>query len=138
MTSHPQGITVTIVGTKHASNGRTCEEHDVCGNVLELDMVVRLRRVQVQIDGKEEAAIAAFWITDGIDRCRVGFLPKHFLKHSRRFEGCIAQITDVYTDDSDSPTKRRLSQRNGGHCVATIIDAVRPIPSFSPPQKNQD
>ena len=24
------------------------------------------------IDGKEESTIAAFWVSDGVDRCRVG------------------------------------------------------------------
>jgi hypothetical protein len=42
MTSHPTGITVEIVGIKVSNNGRSCEEHDVCGSVLCDDAVVRL------------------------------------------------------------------------------------------------
>jgi len=43
--------------------------YTVCGSVLEEDMVVRLRKVQVLVDGGEETAIMCYWVTDGIDRC---------------------------------------------------------------------
>ncbi len=70
---HPPGIIVQIVGTLMGDNGRSCEDHAACGSVLEEDMVVRLRRVQVLVEGGEETAIACIWVTDGVDRCRVGF-----------------------------------------------------------------
>jgi hypothetical protein len=37
--------------------------------VLKPDVVVRLRKVQIMDEGREETAIAAVWVTDGIDRC---------------------------------------------------------------------
>ena len=77
---HPCGVLVEIVGINMHDRGRSCEEHDVCGSVLAEDSVVRFRKTQVVIDGKEEAAIAVYWVSDGIDRCRVGFLPKHQVK----------------------------------------------------------
>ena len=39
---HPPGIVVEIVGTKMGCQGRSCEEHAVCGLVLEEDMVVHI------------------------------------------------------------------------------------------------
>ena len=75
--THPPGVVVEIVGTLMGDRGRSCEEHAVCGSVLEEDMVVRLRKVQVLVDGCEETAIACIWVTDGVDRCRVGFLMRH-------------------------------------------------------------
>ena len=47
MATHPSGITVEIVGIEASNNGRSCEEHDVCGSILIEDVVVRLRKVQV-------------------------------------------------------------------------------------------
>ena len=44
------------------------------------DVVLRLRKVQVVVDGKEEAAIAAYHVTYGIGECRVGFLKRHLIK----------------------------------------------------------
>ena len=41
--------------------GHSCEEHAVCGSVLEEDMVVRLWKVQVLADGQEEIVIACCW-----------------------------------------------------------------------------
>ena len=41
--------------------------------VLKLDSIVRLRKVQVWIHRREETAITAHWVTDGVDRCRVVF-----------------------------------------------------------------
>ncbi len=72
MPFHPTGITVEIVGTESNTQGRSCEEHDICGSVMAEDVVVRFRKVQILVNGKEESSIAAYHVSDGIDRCRVG------------------------------------------------------------------
>jgi hypothetical protein len=38
-TAHPEGVTVDIVGIEAGNRGRSCEEHDVCGLVLEENSV---------------------------------------------------------------------------------------------------
>ena len=69
---------VEIVGSQMSCRGRSCDEHKLCGDeVLKEDVVVRLRKVQLVVDGKEEKAIEVIWVTEGMDRCRVGFLPCH-------------------------------------------------------------
>ena len=80
---HPSGVTVEIVGISMNDRGRSCEEHDVCGSVLTEDSIVRFRKTQVIIEGREQSAIAGYWVSDGIDRCRIGFLPKHLVKQRR-------------------------------------------------------
>jgi hypothetical protein len=109
MAHHPTGITFDIVGIEAGNHGRSCEEHDVCGSILEENTVVRIRHVQILVDGKEESALAAYWISDGIDRCHAGFLQHHLLKHWKDYDGRIAQIVDMYKD-SESPTKRRITR----------------------------
>jgi hypothetical protein len=110
MVTHPQG-----------SRGRSCEHHAICGNNLILDCVVRLRKVQIVADdGHEETAVAAYWVSDGVDLCRVGFLPQQFIKHANKFDGKLAQITE-FLAMSDSPSCRRLSCRYRGMCRAAII-----------------
>ena len=60
MTStHPTGFTVEVVGIKANSQGRSCEQHETCGSLVEEDVVFRLRNVQGVVEGKEEKAIAA-------------------------------------------------------------------------------
>jgi hypothetical protein len=81
--SHPTGVTIEIVGIERGERGRSCEEHAVCGSaVLQEDTVVRICKCQILLDdGKEDTALAVYWVGDGIDRCRVGFLPRHLVKH---------------------------------------------------------
>ena len=69
--------------------GHLCKEHDNCGKVLKEDVVVRLRKMQLMVEGKEEMAITAIWVMDGVDRCRVGFVPCHMVRHVARFNGAL-------------------------------------------------
>jgi hypothetical protein len=122
---HPSGVTVDIVGIARGDRGRSCEEHKICGAVLQEDSVVRIRHEQIIGDGgKEESALAAYWISDGIDRCRVGFLPRHLLKDWQVYNGRIAQVVDIY-EGSESPAKKRKNVRNSGCCEAVLIDTHR-------------
>ena len=135
MAQHPWGRTIEIFGIESPTNGRSCEEHDVCGSVLQDDVVVRIRKVQVVIEEKEETAIAVFWVSDGADRCRVGYLPKFHVKHWKLLEGALAQIIEVYHEDSDSPTKRQQHHRNSGCAVAALISPPL-LPQFPPHPRN--
>jgi hypothetical protein len=58
--THPPDIVVKIVGIEKGNRGRSCEEHDVCGEVVEEDTLLRLRREQILVDGKEETVIACY------------------------------------------------------------------------------
>jgi hypothetical protein len=123
---HPSGIVIEIVGTEMSCQGRSCEEHEICGEVLKEDVVVRLRKIQLMVEGKEETAIAAIWVTDGIDRCRVGFVPRHMVRHAARYDGALAQVTRVFSGDPETcdSTERRLFFKNKGYCRAAIISTL--------------
>ncbi len=93
---HPTVVVVEIVGMEVGDWGRSCEEHpNNCGKVLAKDMVVHLWKVQIQVEGWEETAITAYWVMDGVDRCHVGFLPRHMVK-AGCFDGALAQVTHVF------------------------------------------
>ncbi len=97
---HPTGVVVEIVGTEVGDRGRSCEEHpNNCGKMLAEDVVVHLWKVQIQVEGQEEMAIAAYWVTDGVDCCHVGFLPRHMVKQAGRYNGALAQVTHVFNAD---------------------------------------
>jgi hypothetical protein len=121
---HPSGLVVEIVGTEMGDRGCSCEEHpNNCGEVLANNVVVRLRKVQIVVDGRKETATAAYWVSDGIDRCCVGFLPRHMVKHAVRYNGALAQVTPVFSDDpmcSDT-AEHCMFHKNKGCCLATII-----------------
>ena len=119
---HPSGVTVEIVGIARGNCGRSCEEHNVCGTVLQEDCVVPIRHMQIiGATGKEESALAAYyWISDGIDCFCVGFLPRHLLKQWQVYDGRIAQVVDIY-EWSDSPAKKRKNVRNSACCEAVLV-----------------
>ena len=62
---------------------------------------------------------------------RVGYLPRHHVKHWKRLEGCLGQIIEVYGEDADSPTKCRKHHRNSGVAVAALISG----PFLAQPEK---
>ena len=121
---HPSGIVVDVYGLKEGSRGRSCECHDVCGSVVEIDTCLRFLAVQIMANNKEETAIAAYWVTDGVDRCRVGFLPRYCVKHKADFDGKLAQVTKLLWNSSNKETKSK-SHRNRGVITTSLIEVER-------------
>ena len=126
MSSHPLGEIVEIVGINCNTNGRSCDEHHTCGCVLEEDSLVQLRKHQVYINGHEQSAVGVYWVSDGVDRCLVGYLHCHQLKHLNKLEGALCQVTEVYSDNSDSPTKRHKHKKNFGSAIVAIVSSNEP------------
>ena len=124
MSYHPHGDTVEIVGVNSPTNRQSCEEHRICGEVVIEDVVLHLRKVQVQINQQEQSTIAAFWVSDGIDHCRIGYLPKAYVKNWKQYDGALVQVIEVYSAESDSPTKCQKFHRNHGLAVAVVISST--------------
>ena len=65
---HPTGVEVEVVGIESGDRGRSCEEHEVCGSVIEPDTVVRFRSVTIingkflkwELPGLQDLAVARF------------------------------------------------------------------------------
>jgi len=57
---HPNGVVVEIIRTNVGDWVHSCEEHSKCSEVMAEDVVVHLRKVQIQVEGREETAIAAY------------------------------------------------------------------------------
>ena len=47
--THPPGIIVKIVGIEKGNHGRSSEEHNVCGEMVEEDTLLHLRREQILV-----------------------------------------------------------------------------------------
>jgi hypothetical protein len=94
---HSPGILVEIMRLQMSCQGCLCKEHEMCGDeVLKEVVVVRLRTVQLLVEGKEEKAMEVVWVSDGIDRCLVGFLPCHMVKRATLYNGALVQVTRVF------------------------------------------
>jgi len=68
------GRVVDIVGIAIGDRGRSCEQHVAyCGVVLAPDVLLRLMKEEIFVNGKVETVVSAYWVTDSVERCRVGF-----------------------------------------------------------------
>lgn len=92
---------------------------------MKIDDVVRIREVQIKVNGEEQTALAAYWMMDDVNCCRIGFLPCNLVKHSKRYQGKLAQITELL-ETSEFHENRCFSSRNGDACKATIINSPTP------------
>jgi hypothetical protein len=106
-----------------------CEEHKCCGrHVIALDVVLRLCSVQVSVGGVEKPAIAANWVTDGIDRCQVGFLKaKYAEKEGSReeYDGRLVQVVSICDKNSELLEDRAAARKFYGCCQAAFIEVER-------------
>jgi hypothetical protein len=134
---HPTGIVVDIVGTNAVDHGRSCEIYACCREVLKPNLLLRYGLCQVIVDGKEEPALAVYWVSEGMDCCRVGFLRWHLLKHKEDYHGKLAQIVDVFTKESESPSDRQKVHRSKGCCQAVLVDLEEPTDIASPTRKRK-
>ncbi len=102
--------------------------------------MAHLWKVQVVVDGKEETAIAAVWVTDGIDCCHVGFLKHHMVQHAVHFDGAMAQVTRVFSSDPGScdSVECQMYHHNRGCCLATIISCLLVVSSVKDEGKDND
>jgi hypothetical protein len=93
---HPISVVVEIVGTEVDDRGCSSEDHSNCSEVMAEDVVVCLRNVQIQVEGQEETAIAAYWVTDGVNCCHVGFLQHHMVRQATGYDGALVQVTRIF------------------------------------------
>ena len=78
------------------------------------------------INGHEQSSVGVYWVSDGVDRCLVGFLHCHQVKNLNNLEGALCQVMGVYSDNSESPTKCHKHKKNFGCAIAAITSSKEP------------
>ena len=111
------GRVVDIVGIGIGDRGRSCEEHRICGRVLEPDVIVRLMKEEIMVEGRIEKVVCVYWVTDSVERCRVGFLPRFMVPYADSLNGMLAQVTEVFNEHDPLPAIRKKVHRNLGFCT---------------------
>ena len=101
------------------------------------DSLVRFCQVQVLGDDVEETALAVYLISEGIDRYRVGFLRRFLVKHKKKYDGQLAQITDIFGSESESPSDCHKYHHNKGCCRAVLLETV-PFSQHSSSGEDED
>lgn len=79
-----------------------------------MDAVVRIRLIRVLFSEQEEDALAAFWVTDGIDRCLVGFVDSSTEERKRFLNGRLGQVVEFYEEEEGQETQS---------CKLALIDS---------------
>ncbi len=105
-----------------------------CGPLLEEDFIVRLRNERIFVPnflagkGKKgywyETAITVNWVMEGVDWCRVGFLPQAYALEGAIYEGVLCRVTKVFSKSDPSHTIREKWHLNKGFAHATVISAL--------------
>ena len=140
---HPSGLVLDIVGTARTDRGRNCEEHNCCGEVLGNEVLVCLRRVQILVPDemarahkpgamKEVTAYTVNWVTDGQDRCRVGFLPRSYVAQGTLYNGVLCQVVSVGSYKLDNRNERAKCHHNCGFARAQVISPLNHEVDISP------
>jgi hypothetical protein len=131
--THPSGLVLDILGIAAGDWGRCCKDHMVCcGELLEEDFVVRLRMERILVPNfvarkgkkRRETAITVNWVTDGVDRCRVGFLPRAYALEGAIYDGVFCQVTEVFSNSDPSCGIREKWYKNKGFAHATVISTL--------------
>ena len=86
--------------------------------------------------GYEESAIAAFWISNGVNTCCIGFLPRNYVKHWKQYEGVLGQVVAIYSEKSVNSAERRKHHQNHGCCRVAIISTE--VSSDEPENKKRN
>ncbi len=55
-------------------------------------------------------ALTVNWVSDGIDQCCVGFLPKAYVPHAKQWDGALCQVV----------VRRKCHHYCGYACLAVI------------------
>ena len=77
--------------------------------------------MQINVEGKDEMAIVVYKVLDEIDACCVGFLGCHLVKYWKQYDRLLAQVIDIYSERSQSPTAREKYTNQNGFCIGAII-----------------
>ena len=86
---------VTVVGLRNSGNGRSCQQHPLCGKIVQVGSLLRFLLTVVKIEGQLQYAIGAYHVDAGRTTCLVGFLPSKMIEEFATFEDRIGQVTTI-------------------------------------------
>ena len=96
------GSQVEVVGTTESQCGRSCRDHNCCGAaLLRVGSHVCFRKTRFAWrNGKEEDVLEVYFLEEGLQKCKVGYLAKHLAFRANRYNKLCAHIVEAYSGDS--------------------------------------
>ena len=74
-------IAELIVSINVSDSGQSCENHEHCGIVVTEYVKLRVRQEHIITMKGSNAAIDIYWVTDGTNKCKLGFLKEAYLNN---------------------------------------------------------
>jgi hypothetical protein len=74
---------------------------------------------------KEETAITVNWVSDGIDCCCVGFLPRAFVVQGSVWDGVLCQVVEVFGRDDPSKLCHDKWHQNKGFAGVAVLGTLQ-------------
>jgi hypothetical protein len=117
-----------IVGLYKESNGRSCERHRVCGEVVKIGDILRMKQCVTEYNGKTKEAIKFVSIVNGYECCTVGFLPQYLVSRATA-EGCNNRFVEVLKlyNKSTNTFERRKSHNSKDMALCRHIADIEGI-----------
>ncbi|RKP16372.1 hypothetical protein ROZALSC1DRAFT_25357 [Rozella allomycis CSF55] len=94
-------IEIDVVGIKKGSNGRSCSEHEVCGNSLEINQILVCEYTIILSERTPrtlEEAVVVRTVVDGAPTCKVGYLKGDYKDLFKTMHGRLIQVTEIHEE----------------------------------------
>ena len=72
---------------------------------------------------KYRTLLLAVWVTEGVDRCVVGYLPEKYHRHADELNGRLFQVVELFSK-ATAPNKKRYCECYKGVCIAALVEDV--------------
>ena len=66
--------------------------------------------------------MVVYLVTDGVDHCKLGYLPKRYLRFANELNGELVQVVEIL-EDGNLPDRIK-SRKSKGMCRAALVGNV--------------
>jgi hypothetical protein len=113
---------VQLYGLQRSTSGRSCDKHECCGAYVELNTVVRLKKVIILLNRELRYTIKGVVLEGGKETCTVGFTPRFYSADQLNFlDGKLCQISELFYN-SNNRSKLADNRRHGGIAAGYILE----------------
>jgi hypothetical protein len=113
-----------ICGLKESSNGRSCTAHEVCGQHVIVNDILRLKECIVVVNGVAEKAIKLVKLAGGNETCTVGFIPRIYYRMNKVQNSINGSIQVVSLYKNGTTYEQSKDHANRGMAVCCFIDEI--------------
>ena len=79
----------------------------------------------------EEDTLGVFLVKDGIDSCKVGFLPRYLVPRMKMFNGAVAQVVEMIDPEDSNKFVQKRYEKFRGFCRCVLLTVMSPTGSIA-------